>query len=146
MIIQAMMAWTTAYRFQSTIYIFIWVTAILELISTYRVLAKAESPENLLTRDVLLGEVKDIPPWWHGFPLESLSETWISENFRRFQGYPLSEAENGRDASGRRRSGANDHHPNGGIADPSQVFGRSRYIPKDNEDNKTSLSQQATGC
>jgi len=63
------------------------MATILELTSTNRVPVKAESPEKLLLRDVLLGEIKDKPPWWHGLQLKSLSGAWILEDFQRFQGH-----------------------------------------------------------
>jgi len=86
------------------------------LTSSNRVTIKAESPKELLMRDVLLDKLKDKPPW-RDFLLEPLSETWVSKGFRIFQGHPLTKAEDSRDASGRRRSGANDHHPNGEFID-----------------------------
>jgi len=46
---------------------------ILELTSTNRVPAKAESTEEFLMRDVLLGEINNKSPWWHRFQLGSLS-------------------------------------------------------------------------
>jgi len=69
-----------------------WMATILELTSINRVPTKAESPKKLLLRDVLLGEIKDKLPWWHGFQLESLSGAWTSEDFQRFQGHPPTES------------------------------------------------------
>jgi len=40
-----------------------WMATILELTSSNRVKAKTESPEKLLLRNVLLGEIKDKSPW-----------------------------------------------------------------------------------
>jgi len=75
---------------------------------------------------MLLGELKDKPPW-HDFPLEPLSEAWISEGF---QDYPLIKAESGRDAFKRRRNGVSNHHPNGGFANRFGEFIPTRYIFK----------------
>jgi len=44
------------------------------LISWNQVTIKAESPEELFMRDVLLGELKDKPPW-RDFPFEPFSGT-----------------------------------------------------------------------
>jgi len=79
--------------------------------SRNQVTTKADSPEELLTREVLFGELKDKPPW-RDFPLESLSGAWDLEGFRILQGHLLTKSEGSRDISKRRRS---DHHPNAGF-------------------------------
>jgi len=124
------------------------MAVILELTSTNRVLAKAEPPEKLLLRDVLLGEIKDKPLWWYDFQLESLSGAWISEDFRRFQGHLLTKAEDIPDVPGRQRMIQTTTTQT--VKSPFSVgcfqgFGRSLCIPKDNEDNDMGPSRWAAG-
>jgi len=56
-----MVAWITAFEFQWTSYMIIWMTAIRELISGNQIPAKIEFSKDLLTQDVLLGELKNKP-------------------------------------------------------------------------------------
>jgi len=95
------------------------MAAILELTFINQVPAKAESSEKFLLRGVLLGEIKDKPPRWHGFQLDSLA--WLSEDFRRFHGHPPTKAD-GLDVPGRQRVVQNDHHLNGEVAVLSWLF------------------------